>query len=208
VVTDLASGKVVASATITDDQGTILGTTDAQGAFSLVVEPNEYFLSATAEGFFTSQPATFTIDANQTQDVALKVPAKGANIAMTGKASASSESLDNPAALVNDGDLTTFWLGNDDETTADGQWVAVTWDKPTHFTAVQLRGFQRNIQASSLQYLDTDGKTWKELPNASFTPQFLGKRLPWVRQPTPRPVWPSCRCTTSRCADEEGIVVE
>jgi hypothetical protein len=47
-----------------------------------------------------------------------------------------------------------------------------------HFTAVQLRGFQRNIQASSLQYLDTDGKTWKDLPGASFTPQFLGKRVP------------------------------
>jgi hypothetical protein len=178
VVKDLASGNAVANATITDDQGTVLGTTNAQGQFTLVVEPNEYFLTASAENYFFGLPVTFTVDAGQTQEITITLPAKGANIALTGKASASSEDPANPAANVNDGDLATFWKGDEANQQTTNQWVAVTWDKPTHFTAVQLRGFQGNIQASSIQVLDAEGKNWNDLPGASFTPQFLGKRLP------------------------------
>ena len=38
------------------------------------------------------------------------------------------------ATNVNDGDLTTYWQANSDT----NQWIGVTWDKPTHFTVVQL----------------------------------------------------------------------
>jgi hypothetical protein len=172
VVKDIVSGNAIANATIVSDDGTILGTTNDKGEFSLVVEPNEYFASASAEGYFTGLPVTFTVNAGETREITLMLPARGPNIALTGTASASSEDVGAEAALVNDGDLTTFWRGFD----TTNQWVAVTWEQPTKFTAVQLRGFQGNVQASSVQVLDTDGTTWKDLPGASFTPQFLGTR--------------------------------
>ena len=58
------------------------------------------------------------------------------------------------------------WLATGDT----NQWVALTWPKPTHFTAVQLRGFQNNIERSVLQILATDGTTWMDVPNTVFVP--------------------------------------
>jgi hypothetical protein len=145
-----------------------LGTTDAQGAISLLVEPDDYVVTASAEGYFPGAPVAFTIGAGETKDVALTAPATGPNIARTGTAAASTGA---DAALANDGDLETAWLA--DETV--NQWIAINWDKPTKFTAVQLRGFQGVIQRSFLEIKDASGN-WVEVPNTSFNPEFLAGR--------------------------------
>ena len=51
--------------------------------------------------------------------------------------------------------------------------MAVTWDKPTRFTAIALRGFQNPIERSRLQALDADGQTWVDLPIPPFVPYAL-----------------------------------
>jgi hypothetical protein len=164
-VTDVA-GNPVPKATIVTDQGVVLGTTNDKGQFSALVEPDEYSVTASAAGYFSSAPAIVDLNANDTKTITLVAAAQGPNIARNAKASASSEDPAYPATNVNDGDLSTYWLAQGDT----NQWVALTWDKPTHFTAVQLRGFQNNIERSLLQYLDTDGKTWLDLPGTVFVP--------------------------------------
>src|SRR5262249_30482068 len=159
VVKDVA-GNPVPKATVVTDQGVVLGVTNDKGELSLLVEPDEFSLTASADGYFTSAPVIVELNPDQTQEVTLVAPAQGSNIARNAKASASSEQAGYEATMVNDGDLTTYWLAEGDT----NQWVALTWDKPTHFTAVQLRGFQNNLERSVLQYLDTDGKTWVDLP--------------------------------------------
>jgi hypothetical protein len=171
VVTDVTTGSPVANATITTDLGVTLGTADSKGQFSLLVEPDDYVISASAPGYFQGAPDSFTINAGDTQTVKLTAPAQGPDIALSAKASASTEDASYPASLVNDGDLTTYWLATD----YANQWVALTWDKPTHFTAVQLRGFQGVIGRSYLQMLDTDGKTWVDLPSTVFAPELSSK---------------------------------
>jgi hypothetical protein len=165
VVKDVA-GNPVPKATIVTDQGVVLGTTDAKGAFSVLVEPDQYSVTASAAGYFTSAPVIVELSPAGTQQITLVTPAQGPNIALTAKASASTEDPAWPATNVNDGDLTTYWLATGDT----NQWVALTWPKPTHFTAVQLRGFQHNIERSVLQMLATDGTTWMDLPNTVFVP--------------------------------------
>ena len=172
VVTDVATGKPVPNATITSDLGAILGATDANGAFSVLLDADDYVVTASANGYFTGAPVSFTLNEGDKQQITLTAPAEGPDIAKTAKASASTEDASWPATNVNDGDLTTYWLATGDT----NQWVALTWDKPTHFTAVQLRGFQNNIERSVLQVLDTDGKTWVDLPNTSFVP--FGSPMP------------------------------
>jgi protocatechuate 3,4-dioxygenase beta subunit len=165
VVKDVA-GNPVPNATVVTDQGVVLGTTDAKGAFSALAEPDEYSVTASAAGYFTSAPVLVELNPNGTQTITLITPAQGPDIALTAKASASSEDPAWPATNVNDGDLTTYWLATGDTS----QWVALTWPKPTHFTAVQLRGFRNNIERSVLQILASDGTTWMDVPNTVFVP--------------------------------------
>jgi hypothetical protein len=165
VVKDAASGNPVPNATITSDLGVVLGTTNAQGELTLLVEPDDYVLSATAEGYFGGAPVAFTINAGENRDVTLTAPATGPNIARTATAAASSGA---DAALANDGDLDTLWSADE----ATNQWIAINFDKPTHFTVVQLRGFQGAIQRSFLEMKDESGN-WVEIPNTSIAPEFL-----------------------------------
>jgi hypothetical protein len=169
VVKDVASGNPVPNATITSDLGVILGTTDAQGVINLLVEPDDYVVSASAAGYFGGSPVAFTVNAGETRDVTLTAPATGANIARTGKASASTETEDGSGAaeLAIDGDLETYWLANE----YANQWIAVNFDKPTHFTVVQLRGFRGVIGRSYLQILAEDGKSWVDVPNTVISPE-------------------------------------
>jgi len=168
VVTDVATGKPVPNATIASDLGAILGTTDANGAANLLLDADDYVVTASASGYFAGAPATFTINGGDKQQIALTAPAQGPDIAVNAKASASSEDPSSPASLVNDGDLTTNWLSND----PTNVWVALTWTKPTHFTVVQLRGFgPYYYQTSYLEMLDTDGKTWVQVPGTTFSPE-------------------------------------
>jgi hypothetical protein len=170
VVTDTATGKPVPNATITSDLGALLGTTDANGALSVLLDADDYVISASADGYFAGAPAAFTINGGDKQQVTLTAPAQGPDIALTAKASASSEDPSYPASLVNDGDLTTNWLSTD----PTNIWVALTWAKPTHFTVVQLRGYEPYAyQTSDVEMLDTDGKTWVPLPGTSFAPEFF-----------------------------------
>jgi hypothetical protein len=168
VVTDVATGQPVANATIISDLGAVLGTTDAKGQFSVLLDADDYVISATASSYFAGAPVAFTINGGDKQQVTLTAPAQGPDIAKTAAASASTEDPAYPASNVNDGDPTTYWLA----TVYNLQWVAVTWKQPTHFTVVQLRNFQGVIQSSYLQMLDKDGKTWVELPGSRFAPQF------------------------------------
>ena len=167
VVTDVATGKPVPNATITSDLGAILGTTDANGAFSVLLDADDYVVTASANGYFTGAPVSFTLNEGDKQQITLTAPAEGPDITKTAKASASTEDASWPATNVNDGDLTTYWLATD----VTNQWVAITWAKPTHFTAVQLQGLQGVIESTHLEVLDTDGKTWVPLAGTVFNPE-------------------------------------
>jgi hypothetical protein len=159
VVTDAATGKPVPNATLTSDLGSVLGTTDANGAFSVLLDADDYVVTASANGYFSGAPVLFTVNGGDSQQVALTAPAQGPNIALTATASASTEDPSWPASAVNDGDPTTYWEAVDDT----NQWVALTWKQPTHFTAVQLQGFINVIESSHLEALAADGKTWAPL---------------------------------------------
>jgi hypothetical protein len=171
VVTDVATGLPVPNATVVSDLGETV-VADSKGAFTLVVEPDDYVLSAQATGFFAGKAVPVTIKAGETQEVTITLPATGPNIAKGMKTAASSEDPSQPASNITDGDLETYWTSASDQVT--NQWVAVTFDKPTHFTAVQLRGFIGVIQKSDLQVLADDGKTWVDVPNTSLNPEFIG----------------------------------
>jgi hypothetical protein len=175
VVKDVASGNPVPRATITNDLGVVLGTTNDQGQINLLVEPDDYVVNASAEGYLGGAPVSFTINAGETQEVTIALPALGANIARTGKAAASSEneSAENPAALAFDADPATFWLAQE----YANQWVGVTWDQPTRFTVVQLEGFKASIGRSYLQMLAEDGTTWVDVPNTVIAPEHSGRSL-------------------------------
>jgi hypothetical protein len=168
-VTDVASGNPVPNATISSDLGVVVGTTNDKGQASLLLEPDDYVLSATAAGYFGGQPVPFTLNAGDKQDIKLTAPAQGADIARTGKAISSGDDGTDLTANINDGDPDTFWTAGD----VVNQWVGVQWDKPQHLTVVQIRGFHAAIQRSYLEYLDTDGKTWKTREETTFAPQFL-----------------------------------
>jgi hypothetical protein len=175
VVKDVTSGNPVPKATITSDLGVVLGTTNDQGQITLLVEPDDYVLHASAAGYFLGAPASFTINAGETQEITLAVPAQGANLVSTGKPAASSESEagDGPAAQAFDGDLTTFWVAKE----YSNQWIGVTWEQPTRFTVVQLEGFQSAIGRSYLQVLAEDGTTWVDVPDTVFAPEHSGRSL-------------------------------
>jgi len=175
VVTDVATGKPVPNATLTSDLGQVLGSTDANGAFSIVLDADDYIVTASANGYFAGAPVAFTVNGGDKQQVTVTAPAQGPDIALTAKASASSEDPSSPASLVNDGDLDTNWLSTD----PTNVWVALTWDKPTHFTVVQLRGFgPYYYQTSYLEMLDTDGKTWVQVPGTTFSPEVYAAAKP------------------------------
>jgi hypothetical protein len=174
VVTDAASGKPVPNATLTSDLGVTLGKTDANGAFNLLLDADDYVVTASAPGYFSGAPVSFTVNGGDKQQVTLTAPAQGPDIALTATASASSEDPSWPASAVNDGDPTTYWEAVGDT----NQWVALTWKQPTHFTAVQLQGFINVIESSHLDILDTDGKTWKPLDGYDAkTGKFLAGTL-------------------------------
>jgi len=160
VVNDAATGKPVANATLTSDLGQVLGTTDANGAFSLLLEADDYVVSASANGYFSGVPVSFTLNGGDKQQVTLTASAQPPNLAKTAAATASTEDSSSPATQVNDGDPTTYWLATDVDT---DQWVAITWPNATHFTAVQLQGFQGVIERAHLEVLGADGKTWAPL---------------------------------------------
>jgi F5/8 type C domain-containing protein/carboxypeptidase family protein len=170
VVVKDPSGNPVPNATITSDLGVTLGTTNDKGELALLVEPDDYVLTASAQGYFNGAPVAFTINAGETQQITLGAVPTGPNLAKSGKAAASSEAdADSAAALATDGDPDTFWLAGD----TTNQWIGVTFDKPTHFTVVQLRGFHAVIQRSYLQVLADDGKTWTDVPDTVINPEFL-----------------------------------
>src|SRR5439155_2003222 len=82
-------------------------------------------------------------------------------------ASTEADTGDNPAALAADGDPSTYWLANE----YANQYIALTWDQPTRFTVVQLRGFKGVIGRSYLQILAEDGTTWVDVPNTVISPE-------------------------------------
>jgi hypothetical protein len=171
VVKDVASGQPVPRATVVTDLGETV-VADDKGVFTLVVEPDDYVLSASAQDFFPGRAVPVSIKAGETQEVTIALPAAGLNLAQGMKTAASSEDAANPATNVTDGNLDTYWTSASDQVT--NQWVAVLFDKPTHFTAVQLRGFQGVIQKSYLEVLGEDGKTWVQVPNSNINPETLG----------------------------------
>jgi hypothetical protein len=173
VVKDSVTGNPVPNATVTSDLGLILGTTNAQGELTVLVEPDEYVLSATADGYLRGTPVAFTINAGETPEVVVPALPTGPNLARAAKASASTEDENGPypASLANDGDLSTYWLAVE---TFD-QHIALTWAQPTTFNVVQLRGFRGVIGRSYLQVLGDDGKTWVDVPNTVISPETLGQ---------------------------------
>jgi hypothetical protein len=171
-VKDTASGKAVGGATVNSDLGEST-VADSNGNFTLVVEPDDYVVSARAEGYFAGGGVPVTVKAGETAEVALTVPAPGENIARTGKPIASSQDDSTPAEAIIDGDPDTYWQTALDK--HQNEWVGVQWDKPTRFTVVQIRGVVTTVQNSYLQVLAEDGKTWVDLPGTSFNVEFKGR---------------------------------
>jgi hypothetical protein len=171
VVKDAVSGQVVGGATVNSDLGES-AVADSNGAFTLVVEPDDYVISAQATGYFRGGGVPVTVTAGQTQEITLTVPPPGPNLATTGKPIASSQDDSTPAEAINDGDLDSFWQTALDK--HNNEWVGVQWDQPTRFTVVQVRGVITNVQNSYLQVLAEDGKTWVDLPGTSFNVEFKG----------------------------------
>jgi hypothetical protein len=168
------SGQPVRRAAIQDETGVLLGAANDQGEFHLLVAPGDYLFTAAAEGYLGASREVVTVEEGQTAEVTLTAAALGANIAGAAKARASSAAAggESGAERVNDGDPGTAWVAR----SFANQWVALTWERPVQFTAVQLRGFRGTIQRSYLEVLAADGATWVELPGTSFSPQFLGSR--------------------------------
>jgi carboxypeptidase family protein len=181
-VTDPA-GKPVAGAFVRagDDQ-TI---TNAAGKYTLVTDAGSDTVVAGEPGSFHDRTAHgIVVAANSTVTHDFMLVPVPTNLALTATADASSEYSGGgyEASKANDGDVTTRWNSDSGDTVGayldlvwlargdTNQWVALTWDKPTHFTALQLRGFQNNIERSVLQILATDGTTWMDLPNTVFVP--------------------------------------
>jgi hypothetical protein len=171
VVKDAVTGQPVPNATVVSDLGETV-VADSSGVFSLVVEPDDYVLSAQATGYFQGGGVPVTIKAGETLEVTLTVPAPGPNLAKTGKPIASSEDPSQPASNITDGDLETYWQTATDKHT--NEWVGVLFDKPTHFTVVQTRGVVTTVQNAFLQVLADDGKTWVDIPNTNYNREFEG----------------------------------
>jgi hypothetical protein len=172
VVKDAVSGQAVGGALVSSDLGDG-ATADSNGAFTIVVEPDDHVLSATATGYFQGGSVPVTIQAGETKEITLTLPPPGENLAKAAKPISSSEESSQPATNVNDGDLETYWQTASDK--HQNEWVGVQWEKPTMFTVVQLRGVVTTVQNSYLQVLAEDGKTWMTLPNTSFNVEFKGR---------------------------------
>jgi hypothetical protein len=171
VVKDAVTGLPVPNATVVSDLGETI-VADDKGVFSLVVEPDDYVLSARATGYFNGGGIPVTIKAGETQEITLTVPPPGPNIAKTGKPASSSADPSQPASNIVDGDLETYWQTAPDK--HRDEWVGVLFDKPTHFTVVQTRGVITTVQNAFLQVLADDGKTWVDIPNTSYNREFEG----------------------------------
>jgi len=166
VVKDAETGQPIPNAVVTSDLGDTV-VADANGAFTLVVEPDDYVFSAQAEGYFPGATVARTIQQGETAEITLVLPPPGPNLARTGKPISSSQNPDQPATNVNDDNLDTAWQVDLDR--HDNEWVGVTWENPTTFTVVQLRGIQTLVQISSLQVLAEDGTTWVDVPNTTYS---------------------------------------
>jgi hypothetical protein len=166
VVKDAVSGQPVAGALVSSDLGDS-AVADNNGAFSMVVDADDYVFSATAPGYFQGAGVPVTITQGQTQEITIQLPPPGENLAKTAKPIASSEESGQAATAINDGDLESYW-----QVAADkhfNEWVGLQWDKATKFTVVQLRGIRTLVQISYLEYLAEDGKTWVPLPETTYT---------------------------------------
>ena len=72
VVKDGVSGQAVSGATVNSDLGDST-VTDSAGAFTLVVEPDDYVISANATGYFASRGMPVTVLAGETKEVTLGI---------------------------------------------------------------------------------------------------------------------------------------
>jgi hypothetical protein len=171
VVKDAVTGQGIAGAQVSSDLGDA-AVADSNGAFSLIVEPDDHVFSAQAQGFFQGAGVPVTIKAGETQEITISLPPPGPNLAKSGKPTASSENPDSPATNIIDDNLDTLWYVATDK--HDKEWIGVTWEKPTTFTVVQLRGVQTYVQNSHLEALAEDGKTWVELPNTTYSANATG----------------------------------
>jgi hypothetical protein len=175
VVVDKTTGKPVPGATVTLSPGGTIGVTDDQGAFQAVVGPDDYRISATAANYFDSDSQIVSVNEGQVSNVTIDLPAKGDNLALKATASASYDLPDtNPASAVNDGDLTTSWTTDSDNT--KNQWIELTFSQPTTFNVVELEGFVGVIQKSVIQTLGADGQTWTDVPNTTINPETLASQ--------------------------------
>jgi hypothetical protein len=170
-VVDVTSGKPVAGATVTVGPGGAIVAADSNGAFSTMVEPDEYLVSASATGYLSGDPKVVVVSKDKPVEVVLQLAPLGENLALKGKPSASSDDGTNVPENVLDGDLTTAWMSDPLQTKR--QWIGVTWDKETQFRMVALLGFRGVIQKSRLEILAPSGE-WEPIPDTEFNPEFTG----------------------------------
>ena len=170
-VTDFATGKGIGGASIVADPAGVVGTADANGAFTVVLEPDEYLMNASAPGYLAGIPQTADVTVGGTVSVNISLPATGENLATKGTLSSSTDDGTNTVANLVDGDPTTQWVSDPAET--KNQWIGVTWAAPTTFRMVSLHGLVGTIQKSQIETMDASGN-WQAVPNTVFNPQFSG----------------------------------
>jgi hypothetical protein len=171
VARDIATDAPIAGASIVVDPGGTVATTDSSGAFTAMLEPDEYLVHAAATGYLSSATQTVVVTADTPGTAVLLLPAVGENLALRATPSASTDDDFNTPDQVNDGDTTTAWMSDPEETKM--QWIALTWNADTTFRMVALRSFRGYIEKSRLEILDASGE-WQPIPDTEFNPVFTG----------------------------------
>lgn len=180
-VADVSTGKPIPKASIIVDPGGPVATTDDNGKFTVTLETDEYAVTATAGDYFPGPSQNVVISPDKPAEVKLVLPAKGPNLAIKAKPTASSDDGTNLPENVIDGDVTTAWMS--DPTQTKMQWIALLWDTPTTFTVVNLLGFRGVIQKSRIEVQDDKGE-WQPVPDTEFAPEFTGpNRTIFLPQP-------------------------
>lgn len=170
-VVDAYTGNPVPNATVVANPGGTLGVTDAGGKFSAILDADDYVLTATADGFFEGQPVVVSVQPDQTVNAEVRIPAKGENLTLKAKVSASSEDGDNTADKAIDKDLTTYWgsAGTEDGYVA-GQvmnaWIEFDWTAPVTFNRVIIHEYGDRSREISVQKWDAAKNDWVEVASA------------------------------------------
>lgn len=167
-VVDVYTDKPVPNASVIAEPGGLLGVTDDGGNFTAVLDADDYLLRAEAEGFFEGRPTLVSVLPDQTVSAVVKIPAKGENLALKAKVSASTEDFDAEAAKAIDRDTNTYWGSSGEEEGYEAgrvmnAWIQFDWTAPVTFNRVIILEFGDRSREIQVQAWDDNKKDWVEV---------------------------------------------